>query len=565
MDVKHWLGNNNKAIGPLRVSGYGQEHNTSRITQSKDIEKYCKENGLELTEIIPIVETARRSDLRKKYQAIIKKALKEKVRHIIFHKYDREARNLTDNETNEFLVRENKIVLHYVSDGIVLHKESPDSEFLNRDIHAAINKHYSRDLSTKVRKATRTKAEMGWYPGTHTPLGYVHQKQKNDMGLEKRRGTIVVFDPDPRIVEQVKREFELRVQRDDLGNPMPLYKIRREIISEGFIKPSEIKHYHIATIERRLKNIFYDARFNWQGIEYKGNHERIVSKELFWEAQETFGLKNPYQKRSDALFSGGWLKCSCGCSIIFDPKTKTILGTGETKTYRYYHCSNGKKEHLSLKGLQVTEENLFEQFAPAVKQITIREDFRDMMLTALNESNATAKRARKKDLESYRLALKKLEGLEDQIYEDYRAGVLDGAGYKRQFQKVREDRAHFTTLMEEAQEAINDVRDETSKTILELATNADSLWNLMSAPEKRVFLSKLLSNQVLDGVTVRYELIKPLRTLSEMTSDSNWRRGRDSNSRDARASAGFQDRCFQPLSHLSYMILGGNQPIIYGD
>ncbi len=105
--------------------------------------------------------------------------------------------------------------------------------------------------------------------------------------------------------------------------------------------------------------------------------------------------------------------------------------------------------------------------------------------------------------------------------------------------------------MEGAQDAINDVRDETSKTILELATNADSLWNLMSAPEKRVFLSKLLSNQVLDGVNVRYELIKPLRTLSEMTSDSNWRREWDSNPRAPRRAASFQDWCFQPLNHLS--------------
>ena len=33
--------------------------------------------------------------------------------------------------------------------------------------------------------------------------------------------------------------------------------------------------------------------------------------------------------------------------------------------------------------------------------------------------------------------------------------------------------------------------------------------------------------------------------------DSSWRRGRDSNPRDAYASNGFQDRRFRPLSHLS--------------
>src|SRR6476620_9973934 len=36
-----------------------------------------------------------------------------------------------------------------------------------------------------------------------------------------------------------------------------------------------------------------------------------------------------------------------------------------------------------------------------------------------------------------------------------------------------------------------------------------------------------------------------------------WRRGRDSNPRDACAPAGFQDRCLQPLGHPSNIQLAG--------
>ena len=43
--------------------------------------------------------------------------------------------------------------------------------------------------------------------------------------------------------------------------------------------------------------------------------------------------------------------------------------------------------------------------------------------------------------------------------------------------------------------------------------------------EKRDLLNELLYNSVLDGVTMRYEIIKPLRTLSKMKQDSAVRIG----------------------------------------
>ena len=41
----------------------------------------------------------------------------------------------------------------------------------------------------------------------------------------------------------------------------------------------------------------------------------------------------------------------------------------------------------------------------------------------------------------------------------------------------------------------------------------------------------LLSNPVLDGVTVRYDLRKPFKVLSEMNENSEWRAMRESNPR----------------------------------
>jgi hypothetical protein len=522
-----WIGRNRKATALIRVSSLGQEGNTSFLTQKSEIEEYCRRCGLELMETAPIAESARDSELRKKYGAALKKALKENIQHLVFHKYDREARNLTDNETNERLVREGKIVLHYVVDGKVLHRGSPDSEFFNRDIQAAINKNYSRDLSTKVRKSTKAKAEIGWFPGCKPPDGYINEKLKSDKGFERRRGSIIVRDTNATTIKRVQREFEIRAE-----TPTPSWReVRSRIIGEGLVTLGDLKKYHIGSIERRLQNIFYDGRFLWNDIEYVGKHERIIPATLFWKVQETFGIKTPYRQNPEAIFGSGWMTCAdatCGCSITFDPKTRKIKTTGEIKTFKYYRCSNGKHVHQKLKN--VSEESIMDQFEGAVREITINADFRDELVRAVNETFTKMKRAVKDDLERFNAALIATKEREDRLYDRYDAGEIDKDTYNHQRKRLQAEQLQYANMMTQAQLSINNAAAETVESIIELATNAESLWKHMTTAERRLLLDKLLSNRILDGVTVRYEIIKPLRALSEMRQDKLWRRERDSNS-----------------------------------
>jgi hypothetical protein len=73
---------------------------------------------------------------------------------------------------------------------------------------------------------------------------------------------------------------------------------------------------------------------------------------------------------------------------------------------------------------------------------------------------------------------------------------------------------------------------ETAKTVLELATSAKSLWIDRSAYERREFLNKVLSNPILDGLTVRYELKKPFAVLLKMNEKDKWCLGPELNRHD---------------------------------
>ena len=166
-----------------------------------------------------------------------------------------------------------------------------------------------------------------------------------------------------------------------------------------------------------------------------------------------------------------------------------------------------------------------DQFRQAIEEIDILPDFADQLLSALNESKEKARRAIKQDIGNFSTALKTLESAEDDLYKDFRRGILDEEGYHRQIANVRSERTRFTNLLEKAQLHINDVTGETFKSILQLATDAKSLWKNQSDVERANMLKKLLSNQELDGSTVRYQLILPLRVLLDMKGNSNWRKG----------------------------------------
>ncbi len=69
---------------------------------------------------------------------------------------------------------------------------------------------------------------------------------------------------------------------------------------------------------------------------------------------------------------------------------------------------------------------------------------------------------------------------------------------------------------------------ESVKSILELATSAKSLWIRKSAQERKDFLNMILSNPILEGVNVRYELKKPFAVLVKMSEKEDWCARKDS-------------------------------------
>lgn len=508
---------NNSAVAILRVSSAKQKDNTSHEAQEAEILKYSADVGLKIVHTARITESAKDSENRKQYQAAIKWAFANDAFNICFYMYDRESRNLTDNETSEKLIRAGLIAIHYARERKVFDASSNDSDFFMRDITAVTNKQFIRTLSAKVKDAMAHKGEEGWAPMNRLPLGYCHVHAKDGAGRTIKRGTTVGIDPIG--AKQVLREFELR------ASDVSYRDIRKKIISEGFIPAHKITAYRCGTIERRIKNQFYRGLFTYGGIVYRGKHERIIPDDLIASVDATLG-KRPINKIGQGVFGGGWLKChECGCSIVLDRKIKAIKATGQKKEFRYYRCSNAKNFHK--KRTHVLEEKIWGQFLAVFDSFSISEGLATSLAKELNGGLLTQRAAHKKLGVDFKLIIQKLDDDFERVYQDYRDGILDKEFLDRQIKKIRAAKIAAQQNYEKSQNDAFETVIESAKTTIELAKSARSLWLSRTPMERREWLELVLSNRSLEGATIRFDLTKPFMVLEQIKQSGDWRPHRD--------------------------------------
>lgn len=367
---------------------------------------------------------------------------------------------------------------------------------------------------------------MGWFPSSKIPLGYIFGSSSTTGSKYKT----IIPDTNKEKLGLVQREFELRAQG------LSVESIRTKNLEDSFVPKEMITSYHCSTIDRRLKNPFYRGCYIWEGVKYTGNHELIISQDILDKVDDVQSGKRLLGSHTNrGAFAHGWLKCGkegCGCNIVFDQKNKRSKKTGNiTKTYNFYHCTDGKGEHKKQgqKQLNITEEKIMDQFSSVVDSIELDDVLAQQIADALNETKEKMKLCIAREIEGYNYALKKLEEKENMIFDNFNSKNIEKDMYDRQLVRVREERTHYTNLLKDANIKITDVGMNTAQSILELSRKANTLWSGRLPIERRDFLNKLLSNPRLNGANVEYELKKPFLIISKMKEKPDWRPQRESN------------------------------------
>ena len=513
----------NDAILLCRISDEKQKDGYSLEAQERIGREYCGGKGFNISNVFRFVETGSKSHDRKKFDAMMDfvrsyTGSSDRALHLIVEKPDRLTRNFTNREQLQFFVMSGKLVIHYYKDRRILDKSCSPADIFTDDIMTSVNKYIALNIARETRKGMNEKAKNGWFPG-HAPMGYknIRVGGENKHGRKEAR---IVVDESARAA--VLRIFELRALKG-----FSYYAIRDQILAEGLLPEKRVARFSKSSIEGVLNNPFYEGKFFWDGEWYTGKHESFVPPAWIQLAKGKRGTpnKNVFEGRFSYMIT-----CDvpgCGCTVIYDPKTKTNKTTGESRVYHYYHCADGKRLHKikKIRQINVSEKLIWDSITQPLRDLSLSDDLAKFLAAQIEAAGRVSLESADQQRKTTRARLTELESKEEELYEHWSGGLLGKEIYTRNLERMKEERGRLNESMIRLENVGEDVVDEKSKFLLELCKRAESAWKKGDEEQRLGLVKKFCSNFRLDGLTLRYDLKSPYKILLELkrnTEKTRW-------------------------------------------
>ncbi|SIR56379.1 recombinase family protein [Priestia flexa] len=302
-----------KVLVYVRVSTEKQAYNTSISKQIEIIKRYCEEHGFEIVIIYEEEASAKNIEGREEFKKMNKHLMESgDIKYIIAYKLDRLFRNFSD--AIFFLKRvqdANKNII-CVADNI--NTEDPNSEILYY-INALQAERERKNISTNTFSGMVKKAAAGYFQG-----GQV-------FGYESVSKRLRVIPEEAAVIEYIFNKYVY----DQWGYK----KIASNLNLQGF-KTKKNNDWTINAVKTILENKIYIGYIKWKGEYTKGQHEPVISDDLWEKAQELKAKKSymPTKIHPGTFPLSGLLKCpQCGSSMV--------QGNSSEK-YKYYQCNKNK-------------------------------------------------------------------------------------------------------------------------------------------------------------------------------------------------------------------------------
>ncbi len=477
-----------------RVSSKEQEREGFSIpAQLQFLNEYAERNGFVVNKEFVDNETAKKAG-RTNFNEMLRYIRKHKtINTILVEKTDRLYRNFKDYVLLDDV---EGLEIHLVKEGGILSNQSRSHDKFIHGIKVLMAKNYIDNLSEEVRKGQKQCCEQGLYP-TKPPHGYKREDKTKEIKI------------DPKTAPFVIRAFSLYAQ-----NSMSLDNLCTKLHKEGFIYRDNMPKIYKGHISKILKNIFYTGNFKYSGVLYKGNHEPLISMELFEQAQLAFKKDNkPETHRTHNFLFGGMFVCKhCGSSIV-----------GEIKKgkYVYYHCSD-KTKSCTNKKIYLKEEQIEKVFDEAMKNINVTSEHKEALLTALKEIHVDADKFNKEQIAKLQQKNENLRARISRLYTDKLDGVITEEFWEEKHNEWQYELAKTLNKIE-AHTKANKNYIEKGVELLELLENLYPRYLQKNIAEKRDLTKIIFSNFFIDGENISYEYKKPFDIFAEgLSCLLNW-------------------------------------------
>lgn len=318
-------------VGYGRVSSDEQATSgLSLLNQRQQCQKYADEKGYELV----YFEDAGKSGAnlnRDGFKAMVKYINEHKVKCILLWKLDRITRNIEDyyGVISPLLRKSDTTIASIVErfDDVF------DIEPMILAVYLGISAQELKNTKVRTNAVLKHRVENGYLIGK-APIGYLNARDKNKHG-------IVIPDPDK--AHYIKRLFELYAT-----GMFSFEKAGKELAKYGFVN-SLGKPYPKKRIGDILNSPVYMGKILHHGEIYDGNHEPIVTPELFYRVQMMLDEDRKQKGHNEIFTYSNYIACEiCNYRMIGHLRH----GAHNSGNYIYYRCSNFTKVHKTEKNIR---------------------------------------------------------------------------------------------------------------------------------------------------------------------------------------------------------------------
>jgi site-specific DNA recombinase len=484
-----------QAVIYARVSSKEQEKEGFSIpAQLKLLKEYAAAQGFAVANEYVDVETAKQTGRTSFGEMVAYLKAHPSIRVMLVEKTDRVYRNLKDWVTMDG--RGNALPQRRCG----AFAWSRSSEKFMHGIKVLMAKNYIDNLSEEARKGMQEKAEQGIWP-TKTPLGY-----RNIIGPDGKK----IIAVDTAVAPIVAKLFDWYA-----NGGISLKEAAKKAQAAGLVYAQSGAKVPVSTVHTILRNRLYTGQFEWNGKLIQGKHEPLVSIDLWERVQGMMDgrhAKKSKRGKHDFAFSGLIACHACGCAVV---------GEIKKERYVYYHCTGYADKcqgsPASCRRRYVREELLEKQFTMLLGRLKFDDEVLAWVHEALHASHADERREHEEAIHRLQAEHRRLGDRINAMYVDKLDGRVDGAFFDKMSAEWREDQNRCLREIERHEAAEQSYMDEGVQ-ILELARNAQRLFERQEPRQKRRLLNFVLSNCTWEDGEVVATFRQPFDLLAETTA-----------------------------------------------
>ncbi len=312
--------------------------------QVNRLKKLANEQGLKVSDILIEAKSAKQPDSRPHFDKMLQAIESGEADGILCWQINRLSRNPIDSARVQWLLQRDILKSIQTIDREYL----PSDNVLLFNVESGIANQYIIDLRKNTLRGTLSKLEKGGFPN-RPPIGYLNDKEEK----------IVIKDSER--FHFVRKMWDLMLT--GRYSPPQILEIANSWgLRTPKTKKTGGKELSRSAVYNIFANLFYAGIIEYDGNQYDGKHEHMITLEEYDKVQFLLGRKGrPRSKKHKFAFTG-LIQCGeCGCFYTAETKKKYIKSTGEIRNYTYYHCTRRSKKIKCSQRKVIREDNLERQ------------------------------------------------------------------------------------------------------------------------------------------------------------------------------------------------------------